>query len=47
MPAKVVLACAGTWRISSFYTCAVLWHIMDLYLQLVLDGRRKAGIEIF
>lgn len=35
MPAKVVLA------------CAVLWRIMDLSLQLVFDGRRKAGIEIF
>lgn len=35
MPAKVVLA------------CAVLWHIMDLSLQLVFDGRRKEGIEIF
>lgn len=35
MPAKVMLA------------CAVLWCIMDLSLQLVLDDRRKAGIEIF
>lgn len=35
MPAKVVLA------------CAVLWRIMDLSLQLVLDSRRKEGIEIF
>lgn len=35
MPAKVVLA------------CAVLWHIMDLSLQLVLDDRERRGLRYF